>query len=144
MRRTIVLAALLLLTLTGCTSSLGSWWRAAIPGGVTSAAAEWQGVKSGEPEPATIKLAQLAGADAPSIAALALAIGVAGGDPLGWVMPVRMIEDDSERLILCDRKRIPDCRGIPKNAKVHFAGHLQGLVWVPEGEAGLRADDYDD
>jgi hypothetical protein len=129
---------LLALALAGCGSS--GVFRTLFTG-VSSADAEFSGVKSGP----AISAAGAINPEAGQLSSLLTALGQ--GDPLsqylGVIMPVLLLNETQPRWIICSDKLIVKCQGIPLNAKVQFSGKPigPGLLWRP---TRLTAEGYDD
>lgn len=127
-----------LLALSGCGSS--GVFRTLFTG-VSSADAEFSGVKSGP----AISAAGAINPEAGQLSSLLTALGQ--DDPLsqylGVIMPVLLLNETQPRWILCSDEMIKKCQGIPLNAKVRFSGKAigPGLLWRP---TRLTAEGYDD
>ena len=111
MRRLVPLALLALL-LCSCAAN----WRAIMPGGVSAADAEWDGVKTA---PAVSILASL-DPRAAGIGVLLQAVGQ--DDPFGNLMPLTMPGETQPRWVLCQDDMARECQIIRINDTVHFAG----------------------
>lgn len=132
----LLLAALLVLAGCGTSGVLRTLFT-----GVTSADAEFTGVKSGP----AVSAASTINPEAGQLSAVLTALGQE--DPLsrylGVIMPVLLLNETQPRWILCTEEMIKKCQGIPLNARVQFSGKAvgPGLLWKP---ARLTAEGYDD
>lgn len=131
MKRHLVLVSALILAflLAGCAST----WRALIPGGVTAADAEWDGVVAGPTVPAVAVVASLASGGDQRVAALSAILSTVSQDPIGAFLPVVTAGETTPRWVLCTEKFLPICGGLSVNTAIHFAGQPigPGILWKP-------------
>jgi len=132
MKRHIATVALLVLVLA-LSSGCASTWRALIPGGVTAADAEWDGVVAGPTVPAVAVVAGLASGGDQRVAALSTILSTVSQDPIGAFLPVVTAGETTPRWVLCTEKFLTICQALPVNAAIHFAGQPigPGILWKP-------------
>lgn len=110
---------------------------------VHAADAEWDGVKSGEVISLTATLASAVSGEGRTSVLASILAALGASDPLGVLLPVSIVGDPIPRYILCTEAYYQKCKGIPINAKIHFAGRPlgSGSLWSP---SRLTAENFND